>query len=241
MRKETVKKLNEFNVIDLYQSGKTIVEITKITNCGSTTISNFLKDNNIEIRKAVKRDTLREIPIIGDKFGQWTIISTEIKSGSQLKGNDDRSLYWRVQCKCGENSWRLATHLKNGKTNACKACCKRGDVSNFIHSKFENTLNGLKTRKKVGQMKFNITEEYLEKLYQDNHICSYTGIDLSYNSNLNVKDNLLSLDRIDSNQGYIEGNIQLVHKDINMMKGSLSHDKFIELCILVANNFKINE
>ena len=90
-------------------------------------------------------------------------------------------------------------------------------------------------------MEFNITEEYLEKLYQDNHICSYTGIDLSYNSNLNVKDNLLSLDRIDSNQGYIEGNIQLVHKDINMMKGSLSHDKFIELCILVANNFKINE
>lgn len=241
MREETIKKLNEFNVIDLYQSGKTIIEITKITSCGQNTISNFLKENNVEIRKAAKRATLREIPIIGSKFGQWTVISSEIKSGTELRDSEDRALYWRVQCKCGEISWRLVAHLKNGKTNSCKACCKRGDISNFIHSKFENTVRGLPTRKKVRQMEFNITEKYIEELYQNNHICTYTGIDLSYNSNLNVKDNFLSLDRIDSDKGYIEGNVQFVHKDINMMKGSLPHDKFIELCILVANNFKINE
>jgi hypothetical protein len=237
MRKETIKKLNEFNVIDLYQSGKTIIEISKITNCGSTTISNFLKENNVEIRKAAKRDTLRELPIIGDKFGQWTVISSEIKSGTELKESDDRSLYWRVQCKCGESSWRLATHLKNGKTNACKACARRGDIHNFIYSKFNITEKGLKTRKKVGNLDFNITPEYLDELYNRNHFCVYTGIDLSYDNNLNVKDNPLSIDRIDSNVGYVEGNIQFVHKNINMMKGILTHDDFINFCKMVANKY----
>lgn len=236
MKKETIEKLNEFKVIDLYQSGKTIIEITKITGCGQNTISNFLKENNVEIRKAAKRDTLREIPIIGSNFGQWKVISSEIKSGSELKESEDRSLYWHVQCKCGEISWRLATHLKNGKTNACKACSKRGDIHNFIYSKFNITEKGLKTRKKVGNLEFNITPEYLEKLYNENHICVYTGIDLSYDNNLNVKDNFLSIDRIDSNIGYIEGNIQFVHKSINMMKGTLSHKEFINFCELVTLN-----
>ena len=41
-----------------------------------------------------------------------------------------------------------------------------------------------------------------------------------------------------SNKGYIENNIQLVHKDVNMMKGSLTQERFIELCKMVANHNK---
>jgi hypothetical protein len=43
-----------------------------------------------------------------------------------------------------------------------------------------------------------------------------------------------SLDRIDSSKGYIVGNVQWVHKDINRLKWDLSQEKFIELCKLVA-------
>ena len=39
-----------------------------------------------------------------------------------------------------------------------------------------------------------------------------------------------SLDRIDSKKGYIEGNIQWVHKDINRMKWAFNEDYFIKLC-----------
>lgn len=92
MRKETIQKLNDFQVIDLYNSGKTIAEIMIISKLGENTISKYLHDNNVSIRKAAKRESGREKPIIGEKFGQWTIISTEIKSGTLL-GKNDRNLY----------------------------------------------------------------------------------------------------------------------------------------------------
>lgn len=44
----------------------------------------------------------------------------------------------------------------------------------------------------------------------------------------------MSIDRINSDIGYEEGNIQWVDKRINMMKGSLSNKEFIELCTKVA-------
>lgn len=47
--------------------------------------------------------------------------------------------------------------------------------------------------------------------------------------------NTASLDRIDSSKPYIIDNIQWVHKDINFMKRTYSHDYFIKLCKLVAN------
>jgi hypothetical protein len=44
------------------------------------------------------------------------------------------------------------------------------------------------------------------------------------------------LDRVDSSKGYIEGNVQWVHKTINLMKQSFNQKEFIHFCKLVANN-----
>ena len=41
---------------------------------------------------------------------------------------------------------------------------------------------------------------------------------------------------IDSTKGYIVGNIQWVHKDINIMKNDLDLDSFIYYCRLVNEN-----
>jgi hypothetical protein len=39
-----------------------------------------------------------------------------------------------------------------------------------------------------------------------------------------------SLDRIDSSKGYIEGNVQWIHKHINKMKNNFNESYFIEIC-----------
>lgn len=44
-----------------------------------------------------------------------------------------------------------------------------------------------------------------------------------------------SLDRIDNTKGYLEDNVQFVHKDINRMKWAHSQQYFIELCSKVHN------
>lgn len=43
-----------------------------------------------------------------------------------------------------------------------------------------------------------------------------------------------SIDRIDSSVGYVEGNMQWVHKDVNRMKQEFSESYFIETCRLVC-------
>ena len=44
-----------------------------------------------------------------------------------------------------------------------------------------------------------------------------------------------SIDRIDSSKGYVKGNVQWVHKDINMMKRNLNQARFVEFCLAVAS------
>jgi hypothetical protein len=56
------------------------------------------------------------------------------------------------------------------------------------------------------------------------------------NSNKYNTEATASLDRINSDEGYIKGNVQWVHKDINIMKNIYSSKYFIEMCKKVANN-----
>ena len=38
------------------------------------------------------------------------------------------------------------------------------------------------------------------------------------------------IDRIDSSKGYVKGNVQWVHKNVNLMKGKFDQEYFIEMC-----------
>jgi hypothetical protein len=49
-----------------------------------------------------------------------------------------------------------------------------------------------------------------------------------------------SLDRINSDLGYVYGNIQWIHKDINKMKNDYEQNYFILLCKKVADYEKSN-
>ena len=48
----------------------------------------------------------------------------------------------------------------------------------------------------------------------------------------------MSIDRINSDLDYTKDNIQIVHKNINMMKGTLDSKTFIYLCNLITFNNK---
>lgn len=45
-----------------------------------------------------------------------------------------------------------------------------------------------------------------------------------------------SIDRIDNSKGYVEGNVQWVHKEINKMKFTKSDIDFVHFCTLVADH-----
>ncbi len=168
--------------------------------------------------------------IKGTVFGQWIVISNERKHHSISKG---RNTYYNVRCSCGREGWRSANTLEKGITKACKSCCKSpNNINSFILSYF----NRVKRRALISKFEFNLTVKYLEDLFiKQESKCALSNLIIEFRPNYLKNEQSASLDRIDNDKGYVEGNVQWVHKDINFMKGVLSSERFIKLCNLVSS------
>lgn len=175
------------------------------------------------------------------KFGRWTVLFRVQCDRKQTK--------WRCKCECGIERDVFANHLTRGNSLSCG--CGRpkkhekpnwtgyGEISGDFWRDIERGANGEKGRKPIN---FDIAIEDMWELFllQDRK-CALSGLSISMNYrgqrySSNGKIHTASLDRIDSSLGYVEGNVQWVHKDINMMKRIYDQDYFIELCKLVATN-----
>lgn len=78
---------------------------------------------------------------------------------------------------------------------------------------------------------WQISIEYMDDLLSaQENLCALSRLPISVEKSVGSA----SIDRIDSTLGYVEGNVQWVHKDINAMKSNFPEDRFIELCKLVS-------
>lgn len=108
--------------------------------------------------------------------------------------------------------------------------------SENIHGKFMYVLKRIADKRKLD---CSVNIDYLDNLLvMQKSKCALSGLDISLTTDDSEIERTASLDRIDSSKGYIEGNVQWVHKEINKIKQNLSQDRFIELCNLVS---KYNE
>lgn len=81
-------------------------------------------------------------------------------------------------------------------------------------------------------LEWELTIEFVDALYElQEGRCAFSGLPIQW-SEVNW-DHSASIDRIDNERGYLPDNVQLVHKEINMMRGSLDSERFIELCARV--------
>lgn len=87
-------------------------------------------------------------------------------------------------------------------------------------------------------IEFGITIEYGWELFlKQNKKCALSGVELTFppGSRREHAIRTASLDRIDSSKGYIEGNVQWVHKHVNIIKWALRQQLFIEWCHKVSD------
>jgi len=90
------------------------------------------------------------------------------------------------------------------------------------------------SRAKKKGFEINITPSYVEMLFlSQNKRCALSNLALVMCQEPHL--NTASVDRIDSSKGYIIGNIQIVHKDVNWMKNEFSDARFFEICHNVAS------
>jgi hypothetical protein len=87
---------------------------------------------------------------------------------------------------------------------------------------------------------FEISIEYAAQvLQQQGERCALTGLVITANATEDLI--TASVDRIDNELGYVKGNIQWVHKAVNMMRGPMDVAEFVKLCALVAKESSKND
>lgn len=204
----------------------------------------------------------RKRPKVGTKFGQYEVIGDDIRTqgrksfyhvkctvcGEEGYVRSDQLIRGEANlCKNCSNKIKYEKakgmgvidslgYSSDGKHKGC------GDISLTIISTIRN-----KAKSRNIEWSEKLTADYLWNLFlKQDKKCALTGLDIHFrsgnnihtpintpNSNLDYSQITASLDRIDSTNGYVPGNVQWVHKNINIMKNSFSKDYFIKMCGLV--------
>ena len=124
----------------------------------------------------------------------------------------DSVIYGNMKtCKCQNISIRTGTEYVSGKY-----------------------FNRIKSSAKTRKIEFDVTVEYISNLLiNQNFLCALSGLPIKIvypNKHQKVEETTASLDRIDSSRGYVEGNVQWVHKWVNLMKLDHTEEEFIDFC-----------
>jgi hypothetical protein len=167
--------------------------------------------------------------LTGKKFSQWSVLQFS-------RTTEHGDAIWYCQCSCGLKKEVAAQWLVSGNSTKCRECANL--PTNYIEelsSTFWNKiLRGAKKRKIPVLLS---KQEAYEKFLKQDRKCYYSGVEIYFPKNgkaLLQNDWTASMDRIDSFKPYSAENVQWVHKDINMMKGTLPSEKFILWCQLVT-------
>ena len=92
-----------------------------------------------------------------------------------------------------------------------------------------------KTRAKDRGLDYNLTLSYLISIWEEQEgRCKLSGAELGYTG---TGWSAASLDRIDPDIGYIEGNVQWVCWRINDAKSNMTNQDFINMCTAIAATF----
>jgi len=239
--KQRYRQLNPQELKRLFEQGVTLKQLCKHFRAGEQAVKRNLALQKLSIQKRqrpFKRQPKQDL--IGYKFNFLTIESFE---------HDPMKKDWwmKVRCDCGNLGRESLRKLQQGLRKTCgkKGCPHfhkvrqtNGRSGNFTG--YEEIYGSRWDLWKINAHKrglvFNITPKYAWELFiKQERKCVLTGVVLEFGTSWNRK-STASLDRINSSKGYVAGNIQWVHKQINVMKRSSSDEDFIEWCKLVVNN-----
>lgn len=167
---------------------------------------------------------------IGSKYGRLTAIA-ETQTGK-------RSTHlWR--CECGTEKEILTYNVVSGHVVSCGCYQKELLTKNasLLNRKpdgvaaFNHVYRNYKARANNRNMIFTLTEDQFKSIITKP--CSYCGIEPSQEfASYKAKNSGVFLyngvDRIDSNLGYVDGNVVPCCWICNRAKGELSTEKFLE-------------
>ena len=120
----------------------------------------------------------------------------------------------------------------------CKSCSSHTNNFKGKYHSIPHTWFSMKQKGGISRgYQWDLTIEDIWSMYEKQEgVCALSGVPIGWaEKGLTAT---ASIDRIDSSEGYILENVQLVHKDINFMKQQFDQEYFINMCKAVADKVK---
>lgn len=177
------------------------------------------------MRKLAERKKIR----IGDVYDEFTVIGEcriTRKRGCRV---------YPCKCSCGREIDVASSDLGSGRKKqcGCLSLIKSGENHKQFTGKGSITGDWYSSHKSKANQRgyvWDVSIEFLwDLLNNQNFKCALSGVDIMIQSRYRGR-TTASLDRINSNIGYTEGNVQWVHKDVNKMKNVFNQEYFINMC-----------
>ena len=194
-----------------------------VCKCGNKRLINkthLLQNKASKCLQCHNKDQLQDI--VGKKFNKWFV---EEYIGKKK---------YKCRCECGVVKELFRGSFVYGDSKGCRRCNNRktycGDLS-------MNRFYKIKRSAEIRDIIFNINVEYIWKLFlKQNRKCALTGMEIHFADTCREDkyDVTASLDRIDNTKGYIENDVQWLHKDINLMKQKFTQENFIQYCNMIS-------
>ena len=168
------------------------------------------------------------------RFGKLTVVSDTGRRKS-------RRPIWLCNCSCGRTVEVLGKYLTSGDTKSC-GCYSKGNAHNRdavadITKSFWTPIQRQAERRGIP---FEITREQVWNIFEkQKRRCALSGVELRFSTNIRDQrgTQTASLDRIDNTRGYISGNVQWVHKYVNIMKNVMTQEDFLTWCRRIARYY----
>jgi len=205
-------------------------------------------------------------PEIGEKYGCYKVISNEVHMVKNKNNNHHRGHYLvkckcgreqlirvdilksgqATKCRYCSNKILYDKNVELGKLDKKGYSSGHQGVGGVPKTLILAIKNGAKLRN-IEWNKDDMSAEYLWNLFEEQQgKCAISGIEITLinkgqivldkHRNLDYSKFTASLDRIDNTKGYIRGNVQWLHRHVNIMKNEHDTKYFIELCKKITKN-----
>ena len=179
--------------------------------------------------------------LIGKRFGRLVVLSLR-----HVQRSPGRWIYMALcWCTCDTELEVLSSSLRAGRTKSCGCDKSRyakttGDRNvgfkgfREIRAKFWHGYRQGAARRGI---EFRLTMEYAWGLFEtQDRKCALSGVPIGFGTLAKGAHTSASLDRLDHLEGYVEGNVQWVHKQVNVLRNTLPVVEFIEWCRRISKH-----
>lgn len=224
------KKYNSWTILEIVKNPKGDKFRCKC-DCGTESLitgTDLRKNRSKQCIKCAGKVTSKRlgVDLTNKKFGKWIALK-------KIGTTKYRRPIWLCRCECGRIGEIPSGNLLSGLSTKCGLCNHYIGIKGRV---WAHILSGARSR----NINFSLSLKYVWELFlAQEGKCILTGVQITLPS-CSKDTYTASLDRIDNTQGYIEGNVQWVHKLVNRMKHVMNNKEFITICHNVTNIYNIN-